>query len=394
MKNRLLIIYPYSNIHTNPTMYNLVHTLVETWECIDIFCTNGDIYLRNGHADDISLTPIKPQSSLNPLKIGGSFVPRNIHRLKALLSRADLSIRRSRYSAVIGVDPTGITLAHELSRRVKRPLIYLSFEIMYRDEVDQGPNLKIKMKELNACKDVSLVLIQDEERGKELAEENRLSLDKMVFVPNSPAPTSIEKSNFLRGLLDISSEKKIVLYAGSLHAWASRDFLDEMVYYWPEDYCLVIHNRLDSEPGLKMYMERLKKTGKIFISPEPLPMEKLTMLYSSADFGLAPYKPTPESWFAGKNIYHLGLSSGKIAYYAMCGLPILASNLPVFEKEFARFHCGITYSRLSETGDILTLLDRDYESFRRGSIRFYQERLNPVESIKQFCNRLLEIGYA
>jgi hypothetical protein len=81
-----------------------------------------------------------------------------------------------------------------------------------------------------------------------------------------------------------------------------------------------------------------------------------------------------------------------VAYYAMCGLPILARPLPVFEREFARYDCGRVYPRLAQTGDLLAAMDRNYEHHSREARRFYSERLNPVPGMRVFCDRLMKLS--
>jgi hypothetical protein len=100
-------------------------------------------------------------------------------------------------------------------------------------------------------------------------------------------------------------------------------------------------------------------------------------LVSSADFGLAPYKPVPGDLWTGNNIYHLGFASGKVSYYALCGLPILARSLPVFEREFSKYSCGKIYQRLADTGPLLEEMSRNYQHHSRERCA-YHERLNPV----------------
>jgi hypothetical protein len=199
------------------------------------------------------------------------------------------------------------------------------------------------------------------------------------------------KSDFLRKTLGIPSNKQIVLYCGNLQSWSSRDELTEMVSYWPDDYCLVIHNRSKVQRTLRRYLDSLTETGKIMVSEEPVGRKEMCSLVSSADFGLAPYRPVPGDLWTGNNIYHLGFASGKVSYYALCGLPILARSLPVFEREFSRYRCGEIYHRLSETGELLQGMCRDYENYSMESKRFYDERLNPVNGMSQFCDRLMEL---
>ncbi len=100
----------------------------------------------------------------------------------------------------------------------------------------------------------------------------------------------------------------------------------------------------------------------------------------------------PGDLWTGNNLYHLGFASGKVSYYALCGLPILARPLPVFEREFSVYKCGKIYYRLSETGNLLEEISRDYENYSMESKRFYDERLNPQDGMSKFCDRLVDLA--
>jgi hypothetical protein len=143
---------------------------------------------------------------------------------------------------------------------------------------------------------------------------------------------------------------------------------------------------------MAQFLRRLTETKRIYVSTQPVAREDLPGLVASADFGLAPYKPVPENWWTDTNIFHLGLASGKVAYYAMCGLPMLARSLPVFNREFANYKCGKVYRRLAETGEMLEEMGKDYAGYSREARRFYEERLNPAEGMQSFCSRLVRLA--
>jgi hypothetical protein len=303
--------------------------------------------------------------------------------------------RTKQYSVIIGVDPHGIRLADNFNQWAKKPLVYISFEILFGEDVDGGIDQDLLYRaERAACERTSLVLIQDHERAEAFCRETSFPYDRVLVVPVAPPPQEIVRSDYLRRTLKIPPNKQIVLYCGNLQSWSSRDELAEMVSYWPDDYCLVIHNRSKVQRTLERYLKRLTETGKVFVSKEPVGRKDMCALVSSADFGLAPYKPVPGELWTGKNLYHLGFASGKISYYALCGLPMLARPLPVFEREFSSYKCGKIYYRLSDTGELLEEMSRDYETYRRESQRFYEERLNPVDGMNKFCDRLMDFACA
>ncbi len=301
-------------------------------------------------------------------------------------------LKARRYSAVVGVDPQGISSADALNRWAKKPLVYISFEVLFAEEVTSSDERALKHTERAACERTSLVLIQDEERAEVFCREMSFPRDKLVLVPVAPRPQEVVKSDYLRKTLGIPPDKRIVLYCGNLRAWASRDELAEMVSYWPENYCLVIHSmsKIDNR-RMAQYLKRLTETGKIYIYSQPVPSRDMASLVASADFGLAPYKPVPDHWMTSDNLYHLGFTSGKVSFYAMCGLPILARSLPVFEREFAHYKCGKVYRRVAETGEMLQEMDRDYAHYSAEARRFYQKRLNPTEGMDRFCNNLMDL---
>ena len=409
---RILIIYPYSSLDTNPTMTLLLESLAARKVGVDVLA---------GRIDSFA-TP--PESFLPPESFGDTvrmeflsfdfffrwFSPikglplRLASRFMAPGARAKYPLRfdhaffkyfqASRYSVIIGVDPHGIVLADALNRWTNKPLVYISFEILFSDDVDSAQDQELLRAERDACQRSSLVLIQDDERSQVFCHETSFSRERVLTIPVAPPPQQIERSDFLRRTLKIPPEKRIVLYCGNLQSWSSRDELAELVSYWPDDYCLVIHNRSHVQRTLQRFLDRLTETGKIIVSAAPVGRKEMGALVGSADFGLAPYKPVPGDLWTGTNLYHLGFASGKVSYYALCGLPMLARPLPVFAREFSRYKCGKIYHRLSETGDLLEEMRRDYESYSMESKRFYDERLNPLDGMDKFCNRLMDLARA
>ncbi len=408
---RILIIYPYSSLDTNPTMTFLLESLAKRKVWVDVLAGEREAFAT-------------PESFLTPESFGNTirveFLPFDFFFASGSLKRLPLRMARrflraegnsnypicfdpavfkfsrtKQYSVIIGVDPHGIRLADNFNQWAKKPLVYISFEILFGEDVDGGIDQDLLYRaERAACERTSLVLIQDHERAEAFCRETSFPYDRVLVVPVAPPPQEIVRSDYLRRTLKIPPNKQIVLYCGNLQSWSSRDELAEMVSYWPDDYCLVIHNRSKVQRTLERYLKRLTETGKVFVSEEPVGRKDMCALVSSADFGLAPYKPVPGELWTGKNLYHLGFASGKISYYALCGLPMLARPLPVFEREFSSYKCGKIYYRLSDTGELLEEMSRDYETYRRESQRFYEERLNPVHGMNKFCDRLMDFACA
>jgi len=406
---RILIIYPYSSLDTNPTMTFLLESLAKRKVWVDVLAGEREEFATPesfltpesfGNTIRVEFLPFDfffASGSLNrlPLRMARRFLGTGRNSSYPIrLDPAVFKFRRTRqYSVIIGVDPHGIRLADNFNQWAKKPLVYISFEILFGEDVDGGIDQDLLYRAERAARErTALVLIQDHERAEAFCRETSFPYDRVSVVPVAPPPQEIVRSDFLRRTLRIPPNKRIVLYCGNLQSWASRDELEEMVSYWTDSYCLVIHNRSKVQRTLRRYLDRLTETGKIMISAEPVGRKDMCSLVSSADFGLAPYRPVPGDLWTGKNIYHLGFASGKVSYYALCGLPILTRSLPVFEREFSRYACGKIYRRLSETGNLLEEMSRDYDNYSRESKRFYDERLNPVDGMNKFCDRLMELA--
>jgi glycosyltransferase involved in cell wall biosynthesis len=173
--------------------------------------------------------------------------------------------------------------------------------------------------------------------------------------------------------------------------WTAIDEFIPMVTSWPDEFCLVVHNRAYLSNQKEHLKRALEATGKVYFSSRPVTRAELPNLVASADIGLAPYKPVPTSWSFNKNIYHLGYASGKVSTYAMCGLPILARTLPVFERVFQSYQCGMLYQDPAQTGLLLQVILESYDDYRREARRFYCEQLDPRVPMQVYCDRLLEL---
>lgn len=399
---RILLIYPYAGIDSNSTMALLLENLAGRGAHVDVLVKPGTEFAKpERFGDTIHLEP-QAESSLYPLL--RRVLPERVrlflarHRSRsasaappqALIER--LTARR--YALLIGVDPFGLITADRLAPWTQAPLAYVSFEMIFEDELRTRVERALLEMEHAACRRVALVLSPDVERAELFCREHSFPLDRVVTAPVAPPPADVPKSSILRDMFGIPAGARIVLYAGALEEWACPEEMAAMVAHWPEAYHLVIHRNSMRTGRAIRHLRRSAKAGRIHISSEPVARHDLPRLIASADFGLAPYRPVPGDWWTGKNIYHLGLSSGKVSFYAMCGLPILARSLPVFDREFARYKCGLVYREVAETGDLLTEMDARYADHSDEARRFYRERLNPVAGITRFCDGLMRLATA
>jgi len=71
---------------------------------------------------------------------------------------------------------------------------------------------------------------------------------------------------------------------------------------------------------------------------------------------------------------------------------MLVRSLPVFDREFGKYQCGKVYQRIADTGQMLAEMDQNYAYYSDEAHRFYQERLNPVQRMRKFCDHLSRLA--
>lgn len=395
---RVLLVYPCGNIDVNPTLAVLLQRLSETGCSVDVLLEEArEFPAPASFGRGVRLAQV-PRGTLQPDTIGSSRVARRWVAARRPVAGGDWGLAArlwlgpetitNSYDAVLGVDPTGLAVAHRLVGAHRVPLAYLSFELMYEDELISPDEQRIRRLELAAVGRVQLALIQDEERAIELESGTGIPRSRMVCVPVAPAPSAPVRTEWLRERLGIPADRRIVLYMGAVSAWTGRDELPEMVASWPERFVLALHSSSTASWRPSPAMRRLMDAGRVFVSSQPAPRAELPNIAGSADFGLAPYRATGEYWETGKNVEHLGLASGKVSYYALCGVPILARRLGVYERKFPVFNAGRVYDVPAETGSLLTEMESNYAAYSSGARRFYEERLDPTRGIEEFVLRL------
>lgn len=381
----MLVVYPYENPATTPSLIALLGLLARDFSHIDVLCRTSDCRVEFS-TKGISFLR-RPRSIWNPLRhIEGLAW---LRRLVTIVRNLWLWWRAP--TLLLGIDPEGLVYLGGMNRLARRPLIYLSFELMISDELSIQEGL-LKAREVKISQQCPLVIIQDEERAVILRQENSLREDFFALLPNAPLPSPIVKSDYIRKKFGLEPDIKIVLYAGNLAPWSGRDLFEELVSYWPDRFVLVINSRTPICGIMHKYLRHLQSSGRVYFTSAPSTDEDMVRLIAAADYGLAPYRPVPDGWGSYGNMTHIGLSSGKVGYYAMCGLPILASALPAYCSAFREYRAGGTYSRLAESGQVLSALDNNYHFHAAESRRWYEEVLNPSRSLEKIQERIRHLA--
>jgi glycosyltransferase involved in cell wall biosynthesis len=154
---------------------------------------------------------------------------------------------------------------------------------------------------------------------------------------------------------------------------------------WPEGWVLVLHgNSTPSTPQEQRFLHRLREADRkrrTVFSLDPLPHKEFEELVASADIGLVLYKKTSE------NMYQLGLSSGKLAQYLKCGLPVVVSDFPSLRSIVDGYRCGICVQNLEEMKRVIEEIFADYKEYSNRSIQCF----NDLFSLDNYSPSILAI---
>ena len=287
-------------------------------------------------------------------------------------------LRSQRYDLAIGLNPEGVIAAHCLHNRSGTPFAYLSFEMMFRDELaTPGPRLE-KTREILASRRAALVLIQDTDRAALLARENGLDPDTFMLLPVAPrgGPEPV-RSTALREQHGIQAHQTVVLHSGTFGLFTRSDGLMDTLPQWPADYVLLVNTFYPHAPGDR-FLARLKSLNlpNVRLACGALSPADHETLVAGADIGLAIYHAPGGSPFAGKNVATMGLSSGKLSTYTRAGLPVLCSGNPSLKPHLARYPFGEHTQELRAIPTLLSRIRQDWPARSKAARRFFLEQLD------------------
>lgn len=418
MKNRwVLIIYPWSNLDTVPSLCAAIELLVAHGYHVDIFMPQpGDfefpkfdtpgVQIIFPEERPLSIPKERPTSSIQKLVRSKAFYPlRKLLRpsKRVVVTRLEMEVplnvflqrhRQTPYKCIIGVDPQGVVRAGELAEFLGIPLVYWSLELLLSQEVPDNNWQRLKKMELTYSRKAQLIVIQDEERAKLMASDNGLPIDKFLFVPNAPlGPAQQDFSRFWHRQLSLSENQKIVLHAGSLGDWTGITDIVSSVKGWPNEWALVVHTRYhNSQQAIIESFKAVAEHNRVFFSTHPVLRTNFSELVAGADIGIGFYLPVYNSPHTQENIHTIGLSSGKIAYYLKAGLPVIVNRWPSISQIIKQEGCGVVVDDADEIGDALVLIAQRYEEYSHNACKVFEKYLDPSKRIEQLINRIDGLG--
>jgi len=285
------------------------------------------------------------------------------------LSKVDRYCQSCSYDIAIGLGQQGLILAR-LSLPNTR-LVYFSDELYYKGHPDLECKRFALEKDLEkqCFQDVSLVLIQDENRARLLFKDNDAVYDdrKVCFFPVSwIGSASIKRTDFFIRRFPELKGKKILLQHGSLVPQRMTGQLMRVSKECPDRYAMVFHG------GLSPYLKNDYRKAKCWLSKPDLPLNHLEEMVAGAYIGLVFYTTDNEN---DRLIAH---SSGQLAMYLKCGVPIICNAGGTLARLVTNRKCGLAVDNAKEIFKAADVISKNYKSYCENSVLCFEAeyRLN------------------
>lgn len=384
---KILFLYPYSYWPANPNCVSLIERCESEGFPFDLFCPSLQNCRGSGKeigewvwlVRRIFLSALK-QSFSRPWKIWSIW--------KSIFYFFDLKhrIKIGEYSLIVTCDASGLGLLNRLKFRGNTPLIYLSYHILFRNELRTQNEKMLAQKEILMVPLVSLALSQDNNRKNLIAKELKLSPDKIRCVAVAPEPRFSQlKSSFK------ANNSKMILYCGNIEKWNIEELLDVIAEGIPANFYFRIHTHFKPPKSLHKRLLKLHERQLIQFTFSFLSEKELVHLIDSSYIGLAPYFPKNDSWMVNQTLYHIGKASTKTAYYCMRKKPVIVTPLPSLTSALDQYPFGRAISDWSTIAQTILEIDSNYEDFSNAAWNYYQNELCPTERLNLFWKELINL---
>ena len=383
MVKKILIIHPEGNINNNPNLTGMVEILCENGFIVHIYSPKSvGIY---------QATPCKGAQLVlfdnphNSLLQGYVLLAGTPPHLASKIVNGIWN-KLGPYDLIIGVD-RGIIEASVLAKLFQRPYGLISYEILFADET----SVDFKLPEIKACQELSFAVCQDKLRGKLLAMENQIPVEKVLHIPFAGRFLRKGiKTCYLHDQLKIGQNKKIALLLGSVSEMCMVTYLIESAQNWPDDWVLVLHNRYGLDKCTLQYYRQFQDQPNLHFSltPESDPNHLYKLLHS-ADLGIGLYRSYPNSIWLGKNISNLGMASGKISTYLQHGVPVLVNEIGELSDCVRKHELGLVVDDRYKIQ--LSVNDNDLNQWKSNCYHFFSRRLNLNQTIAPLLQHIQRI---
>ena len=300
---------------------------------------------------------------------------------------------------IIAVDESGLIagmLVKIFSGRTRPKLVFWSLETGL--ETGKSFLLLHRIHEIafsQSAKFIDTVVTQEESRLADLEKKLNYTFPKIpkFFIPHSPIGKSdilsnelFVKNNFFKKKFSLQKNDKIILHAGWIHDSMFVDKIAEASKTWNSNFKLVLHERekRSLEDSFISYVSKLSD-GKALFSLSPVTFDRIDEVISSAHIGLIAYDRK-----YGDGRINIRKSSGKLAQYLKCGVPVIALDLPGYKKMFEKYNCGLVFQNFEEIENCINVILKNYNHFSSESIRCFEEEFDFKKFFRPFVSDILK----
>ena len=372
MTKSFCIFNIFINYNTIPILSSLIHLLGNKGVPVDLVSVgNQSSFKQKEKLRTITLKHVL-FNSFAPFVILVKWFPRMFH---------------SQYTHIIAVDPTTLIPAVILGKLFNKKLFYISLEVYVKKDINNVYYRYYYLQQRYLLRFFDKIIIMDKDRKKMLLDNTSIKHPdkKFLFLPNSTLQTDRKTdSHFLHDRLKINRKKKILLIAGEIgeRSYASELYLISRKL--PPDFVIVMHSRRVVHDATN----DLPDDEKFKISQQPVEIEFLDVLFSSAYIGLSLYK-VAASGIEAENVRNIGKSSGKLNNFLKLGIPVIMSRLPFFEEIENRYQCGVCIDDMDGFLDALNEISGQYAGYKQNAIACYSSELHFESAFEETFSELI-----
>ncbi len=252
-----------------------------------------------------------------------------------------------------------LPLGKKIKRTYKSKLIYDSHELyVYRNKPYITPNWFKKLEtgvERRNIKHADKVITVSQSIVEHLQKTYKIDTPELIMnAPSKKSKQELSPKNNFRTLLNVSDDKKILIYSGAISFNRGLDKIIEALKNIPNAYLIYLGR---GNENFKMYLAETAKLNQVdnrFTMYGPVKPYEVTSFVQSADIGVAPIENVCLSYYY--------CAPNKVFEYIQGGIPVVASNFPDLKMVVEDNKIGTTFnpdSPLDIAEKINTILNDD-----------------------------------
>ena len=241
---------------------------------------------------------------------------------------------------------------------------------------------------------MDVLVTQEESRLRDLEKKLGFGVPSIpkFFIPHSPISKHKifedvfnARSVFFKNMFKLSKNDKVILHAGWIHDSMCVDKFAIASKAWKNQFKLVLHEREKRSPK-ENFIRHIRdiSNDKVCLSLNPVPFDCIDEVVSSAHIGLIAYDKS-----YGDGRVNIRKSSGKLAQYLKCGIPVIALDLPGYKEMFTEYRCGLVFKNFEEIEQCIDIIFKDYNSFSKEAFRCFQEEFDFKKYFTPFLHYIL-----